>query len=64
MAIIKIDINIYVTLSLLDSQAVFFHKKLEGKDPRVVLASSINPKIVGGIFMSGIKEHKTYTITY
>ena len=48
--------NISVTLSLIDSQDVSFHKKLEGflGDPRVV-AISINPKMVGSIFLSGIK---------
>lgn len=49
--------NISVTLSLIDSQDVSFHKKLEGflGDPRVVVASSINPNMVGSIFLSGIK---------
>lgn len=44
---IKIDSNISVTLSLIDSQDVSFHKKLEGflGDPRVVVAISINPKM-------------------
>ncbi|CAN7012574.1 unnamed protein product [Brassica oleracea var. botrytis] len=39
--------NISVTLSLIDSQDVSFHKKLEGflGDPRVVVAISINPKM-------------------
>lgn len=43
----KIDSNISVTLSLIDSQDVSFHKKLEGflGDPRVVVASSINPNM-------------------
>ncbi|CAF1752231.1 unnamed protein product [Brassica oleracea var. botrytis] len=39
--------NISVTLSLFDSQAVSFHKKLEGFRgyPRVAVASSTNPKM-------------------
>ncbi|KAF2533088.1 hypothetical protein F2Q70_00031802 [Brassica cretica] len=46
--------NISVTLSLLDSQAVSFHKKLEGFRgyPRVAVASSINPKMVRGLLFS------------
>ncbi|CAN6913934.1 unnamed protein product, partial [Brassica oleracea] len=38
---------ISLTLSLIDSQYVSFHKKLEGflGDPRVVVTSSINPKM-------------------
>lgn len=38
------------TLSLFDSQAVAFHKQLEAMrvDPKVIVATSINPKMVGG----------------
>lgn len=37
-----------VTLSLLDNQAVSFHKKLEGMrdDPKVIVATSINPRLL------------------
>lgn len=40
-----------VTLSLFDSHAVSFHRRLEAMhgDPRVIVATSVNPKIVGGI---------------
>ena len=42
-----------VTLSLFDAQAVLFHQKLEGMrgDPKVIVATSINPKMVGGILL-------------
>lgn len=42
-----------VTLSLFDSQAVAFHRQLEAirDDPRVIVATIINPKMVGGIAM-------------
>ncbi|KAH0916377.1 hypothetical protein HID58_030823, partial [Brassica napus] len=50
MATIKMDNDVSVTMSLFDSQAVKLHKQLEsvGGDPRVLVAASINPKIVGG----------------
>ena len=40
-----------VTLSFFDSQAVAFHIQLEAMrvDPKVMVVTSINPKIVGGI---------------
>ncbi|CAH8392218.1 unnamed protein product [Eruca vesicaria subsp. sativa] len=43
-----------VTLRLFDSQVVSFHKKLEDMygDPNVIVATSINPKMVGGTVMS------------
>ena len=40
----------YVTMSFFDSQAVKMHnqqEKMRG-DPRVVVATSVNPKMVGG----------------
>lgn len=39
-----------VTLSLFDFQAVAFHRQLEALhvDPKVIVATSINPKMVGG----------------
>ncbi|KAL0707105.1 hypothetical protein Bca4012_073531 [Brassica carinata] len=39
-----------VTMSLFDAQAVKIHNQLEqmGVDPRVFVATSVNPKIVGG----------------
>ena len=40
-----------VTLSLFDSQAVSFHKQLGELcgDPKVIVATNINPKLIGGI---------------
>ena len=40
-----------VTLSLFDAQAVSFHQKLEGMrvDRKVIVATNINPEMVGGI---------------
>lgn len=45
-----------VTLSFFDSQAVAFHKQLEAMrvDPKVMVVTSINPNIVGGIELCGI----------
>ncbi|CAN6989704.1 unnamed protein product [Brassica oleracea var. botrytis] len=71
MATIKLDkiqINILlkydfcidtkVILSLFDAQAVSFHKKLEDMngDPRVIVATSINSKMVGGTHIYFDKE--------
>lgn len=43
-----------VTLSLLDNQAVSFHKKLDGMrdDPKVIVATSINPRLLKVVFSS------------
>ncbi|XP_013631145.1 PREDICTED: uncharacterized protein LOC106336758 [Brassica oleracea var. oleracea] len=50
MVTLKMDSNDTVTLSLFYSQAVAFHKQLEAMrvDPKVIVATSINPKMVGG----------------
>ncbi|KAH0897719.1 hypothetical protein HID58_047287 [Brassica napus] len=50
MATIRMDNDTSVTMSLFDAQAVKIHNQLEqiGVDPRVVVATSVNPKIVGG----------------
>ncbi|WZY97612.1 hypothetical protein YC2023_069941 [Brassica napus] len=50
MATIKMDNDVSVTMSMFDSQPVKLHNQLEsmGCDPRVLVATSINPKIVGG----------------
>lgn len=38
-----------VCVSMFDSMALAFHSKFEsyGKEPKIVLATSVNPKIVG-----------------
>ncbi|KAF8077142.1 hypothetical protein N665_1060s0020 [Sinapis alba] len=50
MATIKFDSDVSGTLSMFDSHVVSFHSHLDGfhGDSRVVVATSINPKIVGG----------------
>ncbi|KAF3528621.1 hypothetical protein DY000_02038504 [Brassica cretica] len=50
VATIKMDNDTYVTMSLFDSHAVEIHAKLEqmGADPKVVVATSVIPKMVGG----------------
>ncbi|KAH0904423.1 hypothetical protein HID58_043926 [Brassica napus] len=50
MATIKMDNDMYVTMSLFDSQAVKIHNQQETMrgNPRVVVATSVNPKMVGG----------------
>lgn len=42
-----------LTLSLFDTQAVVLHKKLEDMhvDPKVIVATNINPKMVGGTIL-------------
>ena len=42
-----------------------FHSKLEGfgGDPRVVVASSINPRIVGGIVLAQILNQQCLRLT-
>ncbi|KAG2294973.1 hypothetical protein Bca52824_041642 [Brassica carinata] len=53
MVTVKLENDVSVTLSLFDAQAVLFHQKLEGMrgDPKVIVATSINPKMVGGILL-------------
>ncbi|XP_033140413.1 uncharacterized protein LOC103855082 isoform X1 [Brassica rapa] len=50
MTTIKMDNDTSVTMSLFDAQAVKIHNQLEQMrvDPRVFVATSVNPKIVGG----------------
>ncbi|KAH0886813.1 hypothetical protein HID58_062909 [Brassica napus] len=50
MVTVKLKNDVSVTLSLFDAQAVSFHQKLGGMrgDPKVIVATSINPKMVGG----------------
>ncbi|KAG2308555.1 hypothetical protein Bca52824_028303 [Brassica carinata] len=57
IATIKLDATI--TLSLFDSQAVSFHKKLEDMhgDLKVIVATSINPKMVGVCSLMQRREH-------
>ncbi|CAN6842248.1 unnamed protein product [Brassica oleracea] len=49
MTTIKMDNDTSVTMSLFDAQAAKIHNQLEqmGVDPRVFVATSVNPKIVG-----------------
>ncbi|KAF3540726.1 hypothetical protein F2Q69_00021338 [Brassica cretica] len=51
MVTLKLESDETVTLSFFDSQAVVFHKQLEAMrvDLKVMVVTSINPKIVGGI---------------
>ncbi|KAF8095208.1 hypothetical protein N665_0339s0077 [Sinapis alba] len=50
MATIKMDKDTSVIMSLFDAQVVKIHTQLEkmGGDPRVIVAISVNPKMVGG----------------
>lgn len=45
-----------VCVSMFDSKAPAFHRKFDsyGKEPRVVLATSLNPKIVGGNVLTSL----------
>lgn len=62
-----------VCVSLFDSMALAFHNKFDayGKEPKVVLATSVNPKIVGDkrvfnyiffVFTHGFEEHAIYSL--
>ncbi|CAN7118990.1 unnamed protein product [Brassica rapa subsp. narinosa] len=50
MVTVKLDNDVSITLSMFDVQAVAFHQKLGGMrgDLKVIVATSINPKMVGG----------------
>ncbi|KAF2565680.1 hypothetical protein F2Q68_00024907 [Brassica cretica] len=55
--------DVSVTLSLFDAQAVSFHQKLEGMrvDPKVIVATNINPKMVGGrLFLNATSGTHVY----
>ncbi|CAF2111279.1 unnamed protein product [Brassica napus] len=63
MATIKLDKDSTVTLSFFESQAEAFHKRLEDLhgDPRVVVATSINPKMIGGgLFLNATSGTHVY----
>ncbi|KAG2286419.1 hypothetical protein Bca4012_033012 [Brassica carinata] len=63
MATIKLDKDSTVTLSLFESQAETFHKRLEDMhgDPKVVVATSINPKMIGGgLFLNATSGTHVY----
>ncbi|KAL0715297.1 hypothetical protein Bca4012_064619 [Brassica carinata] len=63
MATVKLDNDTTVTLSLFDAQAVTFHKQLQDKrvDPRVIVATSINPKMVGGtVSLHSLYKYRKY----
>ncbi|RID80630.1 hypothetical protein BRARA_A03277 [Brassica rapa] len=53
MVTLKLDSDETVTLSFFDSQAVAFRIQLEAMrvDPKVMVVTSINPKIVGGMIV-------------
>ncbi|KAG2286785.1 hypothetical protein Bca52824_046389 [Brassica carinata] len=66
MVTLKLDSDETVTLSFFDSQAVAFHIQLEAMrvDPKVMVVTSINPKIVGGIGLCIIIYcHSTLVLT-
>ncbi|KAF3604108.1 hypothetical protein F2Q69_00039143 [Brassica cretica] len=63
MVTIKMDNDVSVTMSMFDSQPVKLHNQLEsmGGDPRVLVATSINPKIVGGhLFLNATSGTRIY----
>ncbi|CAF1917187.1 unnamed protein product [Brassica napus] len=60
---VKSTVDVSVTLSLFDAQAVSFHQKLGGMrdDPKVIVATSINPKMVGGrLFLNATSGTHVY----
>ncbi|KAF3558126.1 hypothetical protein F2Q69_00011868 [Brassica cretica] len=59
MATIKMENDASVTMSLFDAQAVKIHNQLEkmGGDPRVVIITRVNPRMVGGD-LPGPPRHK------
>ncbi|XP_018464401.1 uncharacterized protein LOC108835674 [Raphanus sativus] len=63
MVTIRLDSDDTVTLSLFDSQAVALHTQLESMrvDPKVIVATSINPKLVGGrLFLNATSGTHVY----
>ncbi|CAN7015621.1 unnamed protein product [Brassica rapa subsp. trilocularis] len=63
MVTVKLENDVSVTLSLFDAQAVSFHQKLGGMrgDPKVIVATSINPKMVGGrLFLNATSGMHVY----
>ncbi|CAN7102682.1 unnamed protein product [Brassica rapa subsp. narinosa] len=64
MVTLKLDSDETVTLSFFDSQAVAFHIQLEAMrvDPKVMVVTSINPKIVGGrLFLNATSGTHVYS---
>ncbi|CAN7059486.1 unnamed protein product [Brassica rapa subsp. trilocularis] len=63
-------IDVPLTMSFFDRQAVKFHKQLEairGGDPRVVVATGINPKFEGDPTVTNLDEqlwHKEFIDIY
>ncbi|CAN7094749.1 replication protein A 70 kDa DNA-binding subunit A [Brassica rapa] len=52
-----------VCVSMFDSMALAFHTKLDsyGREPRVIIVTSVNPKIVGGrLFLNGTSGTHLY----
>ncbi|CAN6834703.1 unnamed protein product, partial [Brassica oleracea] len=63
MVTVKLENDVFVTLSMFDAQAVSFHQKLGGMcgDPKVIVATSINPKMVGGrLFLNATSGTHVY----
>ncbi|KAH0882219.1 hypothetical protein HID58_058315, partial [Brassica napus] len=63
MVTLKLDSDETVTLSFFDSQAVAFHIQLEAMrvNPKVMVVTSINPKIVGGrLFLNATSGTHVY----
>ncbi|CAN6817792.1 unnamed protein product [Brassica oleracea] len=63
MVTVKLENDVSVTLSLFDAQAVSFHQKLGGMrdDPKVIVTTSINPKMVGGrLFLNATSGTHVY----
>ncbi|CAF1930177.1 unnamed protein product [Brassica oleracea] len=63
MVTLKLESDETVTLSFFDSQAVTFHNQLEAMsvDPKVMVVTSINPKIVGGrLFLNATSGTHVY----
>ncbi|KAF3586779.1 hypothetical protein F2Q69_00031230 [Brassica cretica] len=56
MLTLRVDSDVNVCVSLFDSLAIAFHTKLDGygREPRIVLITGINPKIVlGKLYLNG-----------
>ncbi|KAG2300062.1 hypothetical protein Bca52824_036534 [Brassica carinata] len=63
MSRIKMEDNTSVTMSLFDAQAIKIHNQAEkmGVDPRVVVATSVNPKMVAGrLFLNATSSTHIY----
>ncbi|CAN6860061.1 unnamed protein product [Brassica oleracea] len=63
MLTLRLEGDVNVCVSMFDSLALAFHSKFDGygREPRIVLATSINPKIVSGkLYLNGTSATRVF----